>query len=94
MQNSKFLIIISLFTLGFVFLYIDLYQRMLARTKPQRQIIYRYLPDTRPDELGENIFPSDVFATMFSQPSPWIHSGNDLDTRQKDKINQYFISQI
>lgn len=94
MENSKFIIILSLFTLGFVFLYIDLYKRMLDRTKPQRQIIYRYLQDTRPDELGENIFPSDVFATMFSQPSPWIHSVNDLDTRQKDKINQYFISQI
>jgi len=94
MQNNKYIIILGLFTLGFVFLYIDLYQRMLARTKPQRQIVYRYLPDTRPDELGDNIFPSDVFATMFSQPSPWIHSVNDIDTRQKDKINQYFISQI
>lgn len=80
--------------MGFVFLYIDLYVRMKKRSVPTEKIVYREIPLSPTDQLNEQVFPSDIFATMFTQPSPWISSVNDLDTRQRDNINKYFVSQI
>jgi len=62
--------------------------------KSQQKIIYRYIPRTWAEEADEPAMPSDIFSTMFSQPSTWIGGINDLDTRKKEGINQYFVSQI
>jgi len=93
MITKNIVIIILLLTMGFVFLYIDQYNRLTSK-KYEEKIIYRYVPRTPEDELNENIFPSDIFETMFSQPSPWLVSINDLDARKSEEINKYFVSQI
>lgn len=61
---------------------------------PQQQIIYRYIPRTFEEEQEAPVYPSEIFKTMFTQQSPWIGSINDIDTRKKESINKYFISQM
>ncbi len=62
--------------------------------KTTEKIVYRYIPRTLEEEENEQAYPSEIFATMFTQPSTWIGAINDLDTRKKEAINQYFVSQI
>ena len=63
---------------------------MLQSNKP----IYRYIPSTF-DEMQEDPIPvSDVFETLFSQPSPWIASVRTYDRKKQERINNYFVSQL
>lgn len=57
------------------------------------KIIYRYIPRTLEEEQNEPVFVSDIFKTMFTQQSPWVASVQYLDTKKKEAINDYFISQ-
>jgi hypothetical protein len=93
MINKNIIIIILMLIIGFVFLYIDQYKRLKSQMN-QEKVVYRYIPRTPYDELQQELFPSDIFETMFSQPSPWIKSVNDLDARQSKEVNKYFVSQI
>lgn len=61
---------------------------------PPQKILYRYIPKTFEQEQSEPVYVSDIFQTMFTQPSPWIGGINDLDTRKREVINKYFISQM
>jgi hypothetical protein len=87
------IIIIIILLIGFTFLYIDMYKRFSEKQKEEK-IIYRYVPRMPEDEMVDQIFPSDIFETMFSQPTPWLVSINDLDARKSEEINKYFVSQI
>ena len=93
MINKNIIIIILLLTMGFIFLYMDQYKR-LTNKMTEEKIVYRYIPRTPQDDMIEDIFPSDIFETMFSQPTPWLVSINDLDARRSEEINKYFVSQI
>lgn len=69
----------------------------LVRTEkkcPQNKVIYRFIPRTLEEELSAPAYVSDIFKTMFSQPSPWITSIDNMMLRKKEDINQFFISQI
>jgi hypothetical protein len=94
MINKDIIIITILLTTGFIFLYIDLYNRLINKLKPKEKIIYKYVPKIPYDELEQQVFPTDIFETMFSQPTPWINNYNDLNARQSKLVNKYFISQI
>ena len=94
MINKDIIIITILLTTGFIFLYMDLYNRLSNKLKPTEKIIYRYVPKIPYDELEQEVFPTDIFETMFSQPTPWINNYNDLNARQSKLVNKYFISQI
>lgn len=61
---------------------------------PKNKIIYRYIPRTLDEELESPAFVSDIFKTMFNQPSPWINNVDNTILRKKEDINQYFVSQI
>lgn len=64
-------------------------------TNPVKEkIIYRYIPRTLEEELTEPAYPSDIFKAMFTQPSTWIGETTDLDTRKRESINRFFISQM
>lgn len=58
------------------------------------KIVYRYIPRTFDEEQNEPIYPSDIFRTMFTQPSTWIGETTDLDTRKRESVNRFFISQM
>jgi hypothetical protein len=87
---NKYTLLLILF-LGITFVVINL--TVTLKECPKPQTIYRYLPRTFEEEQNEPVLVSDIFKTMFSQPSPWIGSINDLDTRKSESINRYFISQ-
>ncbi len=93
MINKNIIIIILLLVMGFIFFYIDQYNRLMLKINEEK-IIYRYIPRMPEDELADEIFPTDIFETMFSQPTPWLVSINDLDARRSAEINRYFVSQI
>lgn len=85
-------ILLALFFLGIIFIVINI--TVVKKECPKPQIIYRYVPRTFEEEQNEPVLISDIFKTMFTQQSPWIGNMNDLDTRKKEAINKYFISQI
>jgi hypothetical protein len=85
-------ILVVLIFVGIIFIVID-----IAKTEkvcPQNRIIYRYIPRTLDEEVESPAFASDVFRTMFSQPSPWINSIDNMLLRKREDINQFFISQF
>jgi len=88
---TKNLIIILIF-IGIVLIAIGLTKA--TQQLPQQQIIYRYIPRSFEEEQEDPVMVSDIFRTMFSLPDPWIGSINDLDTRKKEAVNKYWISQI
>lgn len=57
-------------------------------------IIYRYIPRTFEEEQEDPIPVSDIFETLFSQPSPWVDSIRSYDREKQEGINKYFISQL
>jgi hypothetical protein len=57
------------------------------------QIIYKYIPRTLEEEETQPIYVSEIFKTMFTQPSVWINSIQDDYFRKQEDINKYFISQ-
>ena len=81
-----------LFILGIIFVTASISRSLGEQTK--EKIVYRYIPRTLAEEQEEPAMVSEIFATMFTQPSTWVGEVNDLDTRKKELINQYFVSQI
>lgn len=87
----KGIIVVSLF-IGILLVVIE-----LVRTKttcPKQQIIYRYIPRSFEEEQADPVYVTDIFKTMFTQPTPWIGELTDLDTRKREQINQFYISQM
>ena len=84
--------LILFFGILFIITNIIYIQAGLAEKKPK--IIYRYIPRTFEEEQEDPIAVSDVFETMFSQPSPWVGSIRIYDRRKQEKINRYFVSQL
>jgi hypothetical protein len=84
--------ILMLFILGIILVTASISKSIGEKSK--EKIIYRYLPRTLAEEQEEPAMVSEIFATMFTQPSTWIGGMNDLDTRKTEAINQYFVSQI
>jgi hypothetical protein len=61
---------------------------------PREKIIYRYIPRSFEEEQEEPVYVSDIFKTMFTQASPWAADTNDVDTRKREVINNFGISQV
>jgi hypothetical protein len=85
-------VLIMLIFIGILLIAISLAANSATCAPPQ--IIYRYIPRTFEEEQNEPVYVSDIFKSMFEDQSPWIGDTNDIDTRNKDSINKYFISQI
>ena len=60
----------------------------------EQKVVYRYIPRTLEEEMETPIYISEIFKTMFSQPSTWIDSTDDDAIRRKENMNKYFISQM
>lgn len=60
----------------------------------KQNIIYKYIPRTLKEDEESPIFVSEIFKTMFSQPSVWIDSINNDQDRMKEKIDKFYISQM
>jgi len=60
----------------------------------KQNIVYKYIPRTLKEDEESPIFVSEIFKTMFTQPSVWIDSINIDQDRMKDKIDKFYISQM
>ena len=60
----------------------------------KQNIVYKYIPRTLEEDEQSPIFVSEIFKTMFTQPSVWIDSINRDQDRMKEKIDKFFISQM
>lgn len=67
---------------------------MSEMSKCNKTVVYKYLPRTLEEEESEPIFPSQIFAPMFTQPSVWVDSIYEDDKRKTETLNKYFISQF
>ncbi len=85
-------ILILLIVLGVIFIIIDLVKT--ETVCPPNKIIYRYIPRTFDEEQNAPAFVTDIFKTMFTQPSPWINSVDSIYYRHKEDVNKFFISQF
>lgn len=86
----KNILILCIF-IGILFITIDLVKT--EQRCPQNKVIYRYIPRTLDEEQESPAQPTDIFRTMFSQPSPWINSIDNMSIKKRENINQYFINQ-
>lgn len=82
-----------------LFIFIGILCMAIALTKneancPEQKVIYRYIPRTFDEEQEEPVYVSDIFNKMFSQPSPWVGSVNEIDTEKVKEINKFFVSQV
>lgn len=89
----KSIILLILFV-GILFVTIETVKMYVNSLKVQPKVEYRYIPRTFKEEEEAPTYVSEVFDTMFSQPSPWILSIREYDQRKQEKINQYFINQL
>lgn len=89
----KALILIILF-MGILLVAIQVVRIQSGLIEQKPKIEYRYIPRTFEEEQEDPVYPSEIFETMFSQPSPWIISVRSYDQKKTEEINQYFISQL
>jgi hypothetical protein len=60
----------------------------------RQNIVYKYIPRTLEEDEMSPIYVSEIFKTMFTQPSIWIDSINKDQNRMKEKIDKFYISQM
>ena len=92
-MNHKIIILIILF-IGAIFIAIEITKIKTDLSQRQPKVIYRYIPRTFEEEQEDPVPISDIFETMFSQPSPWVGSVRTYDKRKQESINKYFVSQL
>ena len=80
--------------IGILLVVVDVIRIKSGLVEKEPEIIYRYIPRTFEDEQLDPIFVTDIFETMFSQPSPWVGSVRSYERRKQERINQYFVSQL
>lgn len=89
----KTLLLIVIF-FGILFITIEVVRIQSGLTDSNKTIEYRYIPRSFEEEQNDPVYVSEIFETMFSQPSPWILSVREYDQRKQEKINQYFVNQL
>lgn len=87
-------IVLLIIFLGILFIAISIVRVQAGLTTSDKEIEYRYIPRSFDEEQMEPVYVSEIFETMFSQPSPWIMSVRNYDQRKQEKVNAYFISQL
>ncbi|AYV77432.1 MAG: hypothetical protein Dasosvirus2_28 [Dasosvirus sp.] len=85
-------VLILIIFIGIIFITINLVRT--DQTCPPNKIIYRYIPRTLDEETQSPAYASDIFKSMFMEPSPWINSVDSMILRKREDINEFFISQI
>lgn len=75
----NFILLLLLF--GFTLLVIDV-TRIYFKCPPSK-IIYRFVPRTFKEEQDNPVLVSDLFKTMFENPSPWVGSFTLFDEPKK-----------
>ena len=67
-------IFILMFMVGIIMLITYFIIKSELNNKCSDKIIYKFIPRTLEDKEKEPVFVSQIFKTMFTQPSVWIDS--------------------
>lgn len=59
---------------------------------PPPLVEYRYIPRTFEQDQDNPVKVSELYNTMFTQPTPWIR-GVNATTPRNNELNRYYISQ-
>ena len=86
------IILLTMFFIGVLIIIIAIMKE--NKYCPKERIVYKYIPRSFENEQNNEVSVTDIFNVMFSQPSPWIASINDVDFRKQEEINRYFLSQV
>ena len=86
-------IFILIFIVGIIMLVTYFIVKSELSNKCDDKIIYKYIPRTLSDREKEPVFVSQIFKTMFTQPSVWIDSIYNDSQRINESPNKYNISQ-
>ena len=59
-----------------------------------QKIIYKYLPRTLKEQEESPVFVSEIFKTMFTQPSVWIDSidRDNINVAPKDNLDKVILT--
>lgn len=87
-------LVVLLLFIGLLLIAIDVVKVHSGYYTKDPKIIYKYIPRTFQEEQEDPVAISDIFDTMFSQPSPWLGSIRNYDLRKQDNINKYFVTQL
>jgi len=87
----KHAILITLLIIGVILMTMELTRNSFA--KCTEKTTYKYIPRTIQEEADDPVFVTDVFKSMFEDPSPWVISSFDINRKKQEAINQYFASQ-
>ena len=63
------------------------------KCEQDNEVIIRYIPKTMEEEAKYGATETEIFTTMFSQPSPWVKLLANYDRDKSEDIKNYFISQ-
>jgi hypothetical protein len=85
---------ILIFIIGIILLTVFFMSKAEISAKCDQKIIYKYLPRTLEEEETEPVYVTQLFKTMFTQPSVWIDSTYQDTIRRTEAINKYFITQL
>jgi hypothetical protein len=87
-------VLLLIIFLGILFIAVEVVRVQSGLIEKPPKIEYRYIPRTFEEEQLEPVYVSEIFETMFSQPSPWVLSIREYDQRKQERVNAYFINQL
>ncbi len=85
---------ILIFIVAVILLTVYFMSKAEISEKCDQKIVYKYLPRTLEEEETEPVYVTQIFKTMFTQPSVWIDSTYQDTIRRTEQINKYFITQL
>jgi hypothetical protein len=85
---------ILIFIVSVILLTVYFMSKAEISEKCDQKIVYKYLPRTLEEEETEPVYVTQIFKTMFTQPSVWIDSTYQDTIRRTEQINKYFITQL
>jgi len=60
---------------------------------PPPKVEYRYIPRTFQEDQENPVKISELFNTMFVEPTPWLHGLSGSSGVKNAELNRYYISQ-
>ena len=87
-------IILLIVFIGVLLVVVEITRIKAGLTAKPPDVVYRFIPKTFEEEQLDSVTVTDIFETMFSQPSPWVNSVRTYDRMKQERINNYFISQL
>ena len=88
--TKGFFILLLILGITLIIIYMNINSQV---SNIQQKIIYKYIPQSLVEEEESPVYVSEIFKTMFSQPSTWIDSIDADAIRRQEGLNNYFISQ-